>query len=210
MRASTIHILLLSLCSLAGAGRAQEFSAQMATFTAEAQATPNLSVIYVGKDRMRIDPQQGGMGSRTGVSIINLATRITDVLIPERRMYMELAPGRGPQRTLPLFRSADLNHACSDWEKLTPKPEGSCRSRGHETVHDRDALKYEETFAGGENNVIWIDAKLHFVVKWESKDGGGELRDIQEGPQPASLLAIPADYQKLELGGTTKPASSEQ
>lgn len=210
MRASTIHILLLSLCSLAGAARAQEFSAQMSTFTAETQANPNLSKIYVGKDRMRIDPQRGGMGSRTGVSIINLATRITDVLIPERRMYMELAPGRGPQRTFPLFRSADLKNACADWRKLR-KAEGSCRTLGHQAVNGRDAVKYEETSAKGENSVVWIDAKLRFVVKWENQDGGGELRNIQEGPQPASLLEIPPDFQKLEMGSrTTRPPATEQ
>ena len=35
----------------------------------------------------------------------------------------------------------------------------------------------------------------------EGENGGGELRNIQEGTQPASLFAIPAGYTKMDMGG---------
>jgi hypothetical protein len=38
-------------------------------------------------------------------------------------------------------------------------------------------------------------------VKWQGKDSGGELRNIQEGSQPASLFEVPAGYTKMDMGG---------
>jgi hypothetical protein len=38
-------------------------------------------------------------------------------------------------------------------------------------------------------------------VKWEGKSNSGELRNIQEGAQPASLFEIPAGFTKMDLGG---------
>jgi len=37
-------------------------------------------------------------------------------------------------------------------------------------------------------------------VKWQGKNDGGELHDIQEGSQPASLFEIPAGYTKMDMG----------
>jgi len=37
-------------------------------------------------------------------------------------------------------------------------------------------------------------------VKWEGKNDSGELRNIQEGPQPASLFDPPSDYKKMDMG----------
>ena len=51
----------------------------------------------------------------------------------------------------------------------------------------------------------WIDRKLRFLVKTESAKGRGmELRNIQEGPQQASLFEIPAGYKKIEMGDMMK------
>jgi hypothetical protein len=38
-------------------------------------------------------------------------------------------------------------------------------------------------------------------VKWETKNSSGELRNIQEGPQPASLFEVPAGFTKMDMGG---------
>ena len=33
------------------------------------------------------------------------------------------------------------------------------------------------------------------------KNGSGEMQNIKEGPQPASLFEIPAGYTKMDMGG---------
>ena len=50
-------------------------------------------------------------------------------------------------------------------------------------------------------DLFWLDPKLRFPVKWQGKDGSGEMRNIQEGPQPASLFEVPAGYTKMDMGG---------
>jgi hypothetical protein len=37
-------------------------------------------------------------------------------------------------------------------------------------------------------------------VKWQGKSSSGELRDIQEGAQPASLFEVPAGFTKFDMG----------
>jgi hypothetical protein len=77
---------------------------------------------------------------------------------------------------------------------------GSGRKIGNETVHGRSSVRYEGTNAKGETGDVWVDPKLRFPVKWEGKRGSRELRNIQEGTQPASLFEIPGDYKKFDMG----------
>jgi hypothetical protein len=62
-------------------------------------------------------------------------------------------------------------------------------------------VKYESTNSSGDVSHFWLDPKLRFPVKWEGKSSSGELRNIQEGAQPASLFEIPAGFTKMDLGG---------
>ena len=74
---------------------------------------------------------------------------------------------------------------------------------GHDTVNGRNTVKYEGTNSKGDSGYFWIDPQLRFPVKWQdNKDNnGGELRNIQEGTQPASLFQVPAGYTKFDMGG---------
>ena len=38
------------------------------------------------------------------------------------------------------------------------------------------------------------------LVKWQGHSSAGELRNIQEGTQSASLFEIPAGYTKMDIG----------
>jgi outer membrane lipoprotein-sorting protein len=62
-------------------------------------------------------------------------------------------------------------------------------------------VKYEATNANGDVNHFWLDPKLRFPVKWQTKSSNGELRNIQEGAQPASLFEVPAGFTKMDMGG---------
>ena len=82
---------------------------------------------------------------------------------------------------------------------------GTCHKVGNETVNGRSTIKYEGTNAKGEPGSAWFDSKLRFPVKWEGKNGSGEMQNIKEGPQPASLFEIPAGYTKMDMGGMQRP-----
>ncbi len=98
------------------------------------------------------------------------------------------------------FKSGDVDNACTDWLKLKDNQGGTCHKVGSETVNGRSTVKYEGTNAKGEAGAMWLDSKLRFPVKWDGKNGGGELQNIKEGPQPASLFEIPAGYKKFDMG----------
>jgi hypothetical protein len=66
---------------------------------------------------------------------------------------------------------------------------------GNETVNGRSAVKDEATNSGGEPSSVRLDPKLRFPVKRQGKSSAGELRNIQEGAQSASLFEIPSPQQ---------------
>lgn len=162
----------------------------------------NIAVsLYVSKNKMRIDaPHSSGP---SGAAIVDLTNGTTDVIIPERKMYMEVLAGMGKQRGYLFFRPPDVNDACASWQKMIDRPGGSCRKVGRATVNGRETVEYEGKSPDGKVSHVWIDPKLAFPVKWDSEGGTGGLENIKEETQPASLFEIPAGYQKMNTGGAT-------
>ncbi len=192
-----LGLLMLGSFALAQA----DFSADMVD-TQKGEATPRAKILMT-KDKMRIESAASnnarGMG---GVVIINFATQTTTVLMEQQHMYMEMPVQMANQRgTYNFFRTGDADAACADWVQQAKNKGGTCHKVGSDTVNGRSTVKYEGTSAGGDTNTFWIDPKLRFPVKWQSKNSGGELRNIQEGSQPASLFEIPAGYTKMDMGG---------
>ena len=191
--------LLLALSLLTTALFAQEdFSADIVNHNQGKDAAPGK--MYVTKDKLRFEGQDKG-GHGGGAVIINMATQTSDVVMAERKMYLEFPQGQGPgaQRTWSFFRARDIDNACSDWQKLATNHGGTCKKIGSETVNGRSTVKYEATNQNGETSYIWLDPKIAFPIKWEGKNGGGELQNIKEGSQPSSLFEIPSDYQKMQM-----------
>jgi len=156
--------------------------------------------IYVTKDKWRIEGLQEGRMS--GAIITNLATRMSDVLMAERKMYMEFPQGQGPagQQMWSFYHARNIDDACGDWLKLPYNQGGTCHKVGSDSVNGRSAVKYTGTNSKGETGSVWFDKKIAFPIKWEGEKGGsGELQNIKEGSQPASLFEIPSDYQKFQL-----------
>jgi len=192
-----VVILVLALAGAAVLAQ-EDFSADIVN--TKDNGDQNRVKIYVTKDKWRIEGLgQGQMGG--GAVITNLATRMSDVLIPDRKMYMEFPQGQGPvgQRLWSMYKARDIDDACSDWLKLPYNQGGSCKKLGSETVNGRSTIKYVGTNSKGESGTMWLDKKIAFPIKWEGQKGGGELQNIKEGSQPASLFEIPAGYQKFQL-----------
>ncbi len=198
MRASCLIALLLA----ASFALAQtEFSAEIVD-TQKSDNTSNAK-IYMSKDKIRIEPAAGSTKGRGagGSVIMNVATQTTTVLMDQQHMYMEMPAQMAGQRiAYNFFRTGDVENACSDWAQTAKNKGGTCHKVGSDTVNGRSAVKYEGTNANGDTSTFWIDPKLRFPIKWQGKNNGGELRNIQEGTQPASLFEIPAGYTKFDMG----------
>jgi hypothetical protein len=125
-------------------------------------------------------------------------------------MYLESAGhGLATARTFNFFRPPDTENACGEWLKMANKPGGSCHKVGNETVNGRSTIKYEGKSDDGAVTDVWLDPKLHFPVKWQNDHNAGELRNIQEGSQPASLFVVPSDYQKMDMGNMRMPSEAK-
>jgi hypothetical protein len=176
-----------------------EFSADIVNNTKA--GSPVQARAYFSKDKMRFDAQEKGARDK-GAVIINFATHTYLVVMANQHMYMEMPAQTMDQRGMySFFQTGDVENACSDWLKLSKNVGGTCHKVGNDSVNGRSAIKYEGTNSSGETSQVWLDPKLRFPVKWQEKNGGGELRNIQEGPQPASLFEIPAGFTKMDLGG---------
>jgi hypothetical protein len=197
-RITCISCFLALMLAASFALAQMEFSAEIVDL--QKPGTP--SKIYFAKDKMRIEsPSSARTG---GAVIVNYATQMSMVLMPQRQMYMEMPMQAQSQRmgsTAAFFHTGDVENACGDWQKIENQQGASCHKVGSETVNGRSTVKYETTNASGDVGHFWLDPKLRFPVKWDGKNSGGELRNIQEGTQPASLFEAPAGFTKMDMGG---------
>jgi hypothetical protein len=178
-----------------------EFSAEIVDL--QRPGTPTQAKIYFTKDKLRVEPKQSDPGPPAAV-IVNLATQTSTVLMARQHIYMEMPAQAQSQRmsyAAAFFQAGDVENACGDWQKMGYNKGGSCHKVGNETVNGRNTVKYEATNASGDVGHFWLDPKLRFPVKWDGKNSGGELRNIQEGAQPASLFEVPSGFTKMDMGG---------
>jgi hypothetical protein len=185
-----------------------EFSAEMVDTQKEGK--PTTAKLYFAKDKLRIESQTAGAHG-PGVIIMNYAKQTVIALMAQRQMYMEMpaqAQNKAMGAAAGFFQAGDVENACGDWQKMGHEG-NSCHKVGSDSVNGRSTVKYETTNASGDVSHFWLDPKLRFPVKWEGKNSGGELRNIQEGSQPASLFEVPAGYTKFEMpagmGGMQQP-----
>jgi hypothetical protein len=201
MRKSLRLFLLLLLAMMPAALFAQEdFSADIVTHhQGEQDKTP--AKIYVTKNKLRIE--SAGRNGQTAAILIDFATQTADMLMPEQHMYMEFPAGKGPaaQRFGTFFRPADIDNACGEWQKMATNPGGECHRVGTDTVNGRTAVKYEAKSTSGDLSTVWLDPKIAFPVKWEGKNSGGELQNIQAGSLSSGLFEVPAGYRKMDMPG---------
>jgi len=190
----------LTLLLVAAAALAQEFSADIADLKG---SNLNLKTIHVGKDKVRVDAESEGNSMGPGAFIIDEAQNKHIGLLPQQHMYMEIPMTMYP-RALRLFHVSDVNDACPQWkaaiQEMKDNKFGTCTKMGSDSLNGRSAVKYQGTSTDGKTSNIWVDTKLHCVVKMEDANSSMEMRNIKEGPQPASLFEIPSDYTKFDMG----------
>lgn len=169
---------------------AQQFSAEMVRQKPQGAANSKVSV---SGTKVRLDTEGQ---AQANYAILNLSLRQSSMVLPTTKSYVVSQPGH-LQSSIPFFIVEDPENACPAWEKSMKSP-GTCKKVGDDTVNDRSAVKYTATSDNGETGTVWVDRKLHFVIKWEGDKSAAELKNIQEGPQSASLFLIPTDYEKID------------
>jgi hypothetical protein len=176
-----------------------DFSADV--FDTQKSDSVSQARIYVTEEKIRVEPAK--KDPRTGGSVImDLAAQTTTVLMDQQHMYMEMPVQMAAQRNAyNFFRAGDVENACSAWLSTAKNKGGSCHKIGSDTVNGRSTIKYEGTNANGDSGTFWIDPKIAFPIKWQGKNSSGELRNVQEGAQPATLFEVPAGYTKFDMGG---------
>jgi hypothetical protein len=209
--------MITAFAMVAAAASAQDFSAEIVNLSAASNTFHTR--IFSTKDKLRFQGEDKA-GRTNSIMIVNLAARTSIVLIPQQKQYIESKQPQIPGQGVTFFQAKDVENACGEWQKMAQSEENDeaerdgkketrkCQKIGHETVNGRDTVKYEDT-ASKEAGSIWIDAKLHFPVKWKNAVGAGELHNIKEEPQAAELFQIPPGFTKRSFDTKTKTKADE-
>lgn len=206
----SIHAFcLLMLLLAASLVVAQDFSADVVN----ARGGQGIRKVYSTKDKVRYEFE--GQNKMMGpiALIVDEAQNKSFLLLSERHMYLDSWPGTMKKPTITQYwHVTDADDACSQWKKLAEQtPDiyqnwGTCTKVGSDTVGGRSTVKYEGVSKKGEKSYIWVDAKLHCVIKTDGGTGGGiELTNIKEASQPAGLFELPAGYTKFDIGAMMGP-----
>ena len=75
-------------------------------------------------------------------------------------------------------------------------------------MNGRNTQKWEINSTRRGKGYLWVDPKLAFVIKMQDEEGLTELRNIKEGPQPASLFELLAGYRRVETAGAASSAAT--
>lgn len=196
MRMGLRSYCIMAVLLIASSALAQsEFSADIVDHSEKAHG--KMTRVYFGKDKVRFDSAQG---SDQGGVILDFSKQSYLVLMPKQHMYMEMPAQAMENRGMfSFFKAGDVENACSDWLNLAINKGGTCQKLGNETVNGRHTVKYEGTNSKGESGTVWLDSDVRFPIKWENKNGSGELQNIQVGSQPSSLFEPPTGYTRMQL-----------
>jgi len=172
--------------------------------------------IYLGDGKVRM---QSGDPTSSGALVFD-PSHGTMLLIddPHHRyidagMFASVA-AKGFAPLLRFIRPAGAGDPCTEWnatvsqygafvrrDRSGPPPHFTCRSLGEDKVNGRPASKWAVVTDGAQadTGTIWIDERLHIVSRSVDRDGGMEMRNVHEGPQPAALFTAPPGYRKLSV-----------
>jgi hypothetical protein len=155
--------------------------------------------LYVGNGVVRIETPD----IRNGRFLVDVKADTAFFVLPAQHVFMD---AKQSSRLTQIFVPVDPESPCWAWQvraKLAGAADQGgqwrCERLGAESAGGRATIKYLVTLARGETDYAWIDLGLKFPVKCQFADGSGAaLSQISQGPQPAALFAVPADYRKFD------------
>jgi len=202
-----IALLLLSASAHAQLPQIMPFTAdlQISTTNPQANFQDITGKVYAGNGHVRMNMESGGHATAL---ITDFATKTTDVLLIDQKMYLEhkvdALRGNKSDMMTDSMKPYDPANPCAN------EPDVTCKKIGVEQVSGRTCDHWEVIDKKDRVTNLWIDQQLHLPIKLVTKDATMLLSDIQEGEPDPSLFTIPAGYHKLDLGSMTMPNSNAQ
>jgi len=177
--------IFISWIGFSSMALAAEFSADLIIDNPQGKFTGK---VYVKADKIRQEFLNAGMKQ---VVILRLDKGVTWSLMPENKMYMEMA-GTGKEATDP------------EIEKKI-KDMADKKSLGKEKIGGYVCEKYQYIYHDKSLGVLtqWFSKQLNYPIKTEHKTSSyhmvTEYKNIKEGGIEDSLFEIPSGYQKMQL-----------
>lgn len=212
---TTLAAIALVSVAAPGQGAAQQFSADIVRTPGR---TADVTRIYVGSTKLRFETLENGQPA--GGVIWDFTTQAMTFVLDKQQAYIggsnnalvtRMMTQSGAPSLWRLFRPMSSSDPCTSWNALvksyarydtTRTRQLTCTSLGSEAVNGRAASKWAVTSTGGgrtETGTVWIDSRLRVVSKSQDSTGTMQMVNVQEGPQPASVFAIPATYRPLDI-----------
>jgi hypothetical protein len=143
--------------------------------------------------------QEATAGDESYVYIVNFSRMVGWSLIElEHRVIEEaLDPDLFDHRYLGRFGSP-----CPTYARATHS--------GSETLDGRGTEKWICVSPHSGTMTVWYDSRLQAVIRYEDEDGYGELNNIREGAQPASLFILPDGYSNPASSAAGRVVASER
>ena len=201
-----IAFLLLSVFAYAQLPQIAPFTADLQICTTNPQASVQeiTGKVYAGNRHVRMNMESGGHSTAL---ITDFATKTTDVLLIDQKMYIE-------HKVDALRHKSDMmTDSMMPYDPQNPcanEPDVTCKKIGVEEVSGRTCDHWEVTDKQSRVTNLWIDQQLHLPIKVVTKDATMLLSNIKEGEPDARLFTIPAGYHKLDLSSITMPSSNAQ
>jgi hypothetical protein len=181
-----VSVLLVKPSVAAGPGMLKNFSADLETTTPKGTFTSKI----VSKDgKQRIEHSVGG---REGVTIVRSDKKVVWMLMPGKKVYMEIALDSRKQDIL-----SDLHDPTIKTDK---------EFLGNEAVDGHSARKYHLTITRDgkkeASGFLWEASDLNnFPVKHQNEDKTVTTvwKNIKFDGAPDSLFEIPAGYTKMDM-----------
>ncbi len=182
---------------------AQEYSADEITVSA---GTVTKGRIYHTATRMRSDmflvDAKSGSVTETDV-ITDQAQKLIYVVQPQKKVILVNHVLQGLSDPTGGVSASSCTELLKSVGALLSGSYDNCQQVGSETINGRSTVKWQLQRKVGPMAMpftVWVDSTLKVPVKWEGMGSSSELRNVQLGPQSASLFVLPADYRRQDLG----------
>lgn len=178
---------------------AQQFSADLVDTSVGTRLAQTPGKIYVSGSKVRIElPDFPG-----GLFLLDGDAHTAYFVKPAQRIVMDAKQSTWlTQILVPLNPDAP----CKQWQAMAEIAGAADRGRqwrcnriGSESAHGRNTIRYRAISPEVAASDCWLDPQLGFVVSVHRDDGATiDLENVREGPPPAGLFEIPADFRTFD------------
>ena len=178
------NVAVLAMLFLLSSSSLAQFTADMIQTEGDKVTT---SKLFVENPFYCIEAEEDG---KTIFVIVDQEEKVTRVVMPSDKMYMEMGSQSMMSMANDVFQSIDNMKETYDAALV-----------GNETINGYECEKYIVSFEGDEMLTYWQSSQLGYPIKVVNAMVNGmtmELTNIVEGDIDDSRFTIPSDYTKME------------